>query len=103
MLIERLVWQAKFGQGDAVVAAFKDFRDRLAPQYGIPAYARILVDATGPMFTVVVDTEYPDMESLARAYAERGQHYASADFHEWFGTWTNAVERGTRELYRVID
>jgi hypothetical protein len=51
MIGERIVFRAKFGQGDAVVNAFKEWRDKYASQYDVTS--RLLVDFTGQMFTIV--------------------------------------------------
>jgi len=100
MIIERAVWQAKFGSGDQVVEAFKHWRAQTAPRFGLTA--RIMVDLTGPMFTVVVETEYRDMAQLAEMTEQLQALYGDAEFQQWFGSWQAAVERGSRELYRVV-
>src|SRR5690348_8078722 len=63
MVIERLVWRARFGQGDQIADAFRAWRGSIASRYNLTA--RILVDLTGSMFTVVVETEYRDMVHVA--------------------------------------
>lgn len=101
MMVERLIWRAKFGQGDQVAEAFKEWRQRLAPRFGITA--RIMVDLTRPMFTVVVDTEYRDMAHVAEMPTQLQGLYAEPEFQQWFDSWQGAVERGTRELYQVVE
>jgi hypothetical protein len=101
MVIERLVWRAKFGQGDQVADAFKQWRAQMAPRFGITA--RIMVDLTGPMFTVVVETEYRDMAHVAEMAAQLQAMYGDPEFQQWFGSWQGAVESGTRELYQVVE
>jgi hypothetical protein len=76
MVIERLVWRAKFGQGDQVSQAFSTWRTRYGDRFGLST--RILTDVTGPLF-------------------------GDAEFQQWFGSWQDAVESGTRELYAVVD
>lgn len=51
MLITRSIFQAKYSKGDALVALFKEARDTWTEMSGI----RILTDASGPMFTVVME------------------------------------------------
>jgi hypothetical protein len=102
MIVERLVFQARFGQGDAVVQAFAAFREELAAGLGAPR-PRLLVDETGPMFTVVVENEYESLEAMA-AFGERERSmYGDPAFQQWFATWMPAVERGSREVYRTTD
>ena len=102
MIVERLVFRTKFGQGDTVAEAFKKAREQFARRFDLPSQ-RILVDATGPMFTVVVESEYRDLAHVAQAAEQEQQYYADPEFADWFGTWMAAVESGHRELLRVVD
>jgi hypothetical protein len=101
MIIERLVWRAKFGMGDQVAEAFKRWRMEMAPRFDLTA--RIMVDLTGPMFTVVVETEYRDMAHVAEMAAQLQALYGDPEFQQWFGSWQGAVESGSRELYLVVE
>ncbi|HZQ38617.1 MAG TPA: hypothetical protein VFD32_22015 [Dehalococcoidia bacterium] len=101
MIIERLVWRAKFGMGDQVAEAFKRWRTEMAPRFDLTA--RIMVDLTGPMFTVVVETEYRDMAHVAEMTAQLRALYGDAEFQQWFGSWQGAVEGGSRELYQAVE
>jgi hypothetical protein len=55
MILVRDVFQAKYGQGGALVALFKEVREKW-PESAQYAY-RILTDASGPFFTIVTETE----------------------------------------------
>lgn len=101
MIVERLVWRAKFGQGDQVSQAFSKWRTRYGERFGLST--RILTDVTGPLFTVVVESEYRDMEHVDQADAELRALFGDAEFQQWFGSWQDAVDGGTRELYAVVD
>src|SRR5579883_1560352 len=46
MIVERLVWQAKFGQGDTIAAAFNRWEPKMREHFGVKG--RLLVDLTGP-------------------------------------------------------
>ena len=63
MIIVRGVFQAKYGKGGDLVALFKEAREKWPQQYA----DRILTDASGSFFTVVVET---NVESLAKTVAE---------------------------------
>jgi hypothetical protein len=102
MVVERLVWKARFGQGDAVVAAFKEFGKTHGPAIGAPI-KRLLVDAAGPMFVVVAESEFADLSELAQVQERLQTFYAVPEFQAWFGTWCNAVESGSRELFYRVD
>lgn len=101
MIIERLTWHAKFGQGDRVIEAFKRWRELFGKRQGLTA--RILTDVTGTMFTVQVEIEYADMHDFAaRGDEELQKIYREAAFEEWFNSWQDAVESGQREIYAVV-
>ncbi len=99
MIVERLVFKAKFGQGDSVVAAFAEMKEKFASRFDIDV--RILTDYAGPMFTVVIEQTYRDSAHLAEAEAQEREMYDDAEFQQWFGSWQGLVDSGTRELYRV--
>ena len=100
MIVERLVFRTKFGQGDTVARAFQSWLKRFGERFGVEG--RCLVDLTGPMFTVVVENQYRDLAQMAELQASQEEFYASPEFQEWFGGWSAATENGTRELYRVV-
>src|SRR5690349_8847642 len=83
VIVERLTFRGKFGQGEAVVAAFKRFNVEIAPQHGFPA-ARIMVDTTGSMFTVAVEQSYADLAKLAAQRVREEELYGTDLFREWF-------------------
>jgi len=101
VIIERLVWRAKFGQGDTITAAFQRWATEFAPRFGLKA--RVLVDVTGPMFTVAVESEYRDMRHYGEVTDQLPTVFGEPEFQQWFGSWQAAVEEGTRELYRVLE
>src|SRR3954447_4723738 len=98
MVIERLTWSAKFGRGDTVTEAFRTWRATVAPRYGLKA--RVMTDLSGPMFTVVVETEYRDLGHVSEVAAVLESLYGEAEFQEWFSSWQDCVETGTRDLFR---
>ena len=104
MIVERLVFRAKFGEGDTIVEAFREFRNKYAGRFDMdPGTMRVLVDQTGPMFTVVTETQYRDEAHMARARQQEEQWYADPEFQRWFAKWSQAVEHGGREIYRVVE
>ena len=101
MIIERLVFRAKFGQGDMIVAAFREWKERIGASFGAPM--RLLVDVTGSLFTVVVEIEYRDLAHFDELQRREQELYGGADFEDWFARWAAVTESGTRELYRVLE
>jgi hypothetical protein len=101
MIVERLVFQTKFGQGDTVVQGFKNWKERYGVRYGVAS--RLLVDVTGPMFTVVAENEYRDMAHVAEMEAAMTASFGDEEWRQWFAAWQGAVESGRRELLRIAE
>lgn len=96
MILVRDIFQAKYGQGGNLVALFKEVKEKWP---GIAQFGeRILTDASGPFFTVVVETE---LASLAEWERLSNEMFSIPEFGEWFDRMTPLVESGRREFYNV--
>ena len=102
MIVERLTFQAKYGQGDALVQLIREFNQTAGPR-GIPTVPRVYVDRTGPMFTVIWDSEHADMAALAAAGEQEQSMYGDPEFQSWFAKMMPLVERGERQLLETIE
>ena len=102
MIVERLTFQAKYGQGDALVNLVREF-NKIAGAKGLPTVPRVYVDRTGPMFTVIWDSEHKDINAYAADASTESSMYGDPDFQAWFATMTPLVERGERQLLETID
>lgn len=96
MITERLTFQAKYGQGDTLVALMKEVPGGLTE--GV-AGQRVYTDFTGTMFTVAVEIDYADLDAYARSTRQQESEYADPTFGEWFGRMTAVTERGERQLW----
>lgn len=94
MIVVRGVFQAKYGKGGDLVALFKDARQKWPKGYA----DRILTDASGRFFTVVVET---DVESLAEWERRSAEFFALPEFGDWFARMTPLVRSGSREFYNI--
>ncbi len=94
MILIREVFQAKYGQGDSMVALYKEAQEKWLSE--MPT--RLLVDLSGRFFTFVVEIE---VESLAEWEARMAQMFATPETAEWFARMTNFVESGHREFYTI--
>ena len=94
MILVRDVFQAKFGKGGELVALFQEARRQGLSMYG----ERILTDASGPFYTVVLETT---TESLAGWEKRIAEIFARPEFGAWFARMTPLVESGRREFYNV--
>ena len=94
MILVREVFQAKYGQGDSMVALYKEAQGKWLSE--MPS--RLLVDLSGRFFTVVVEIE---VESLAEWEARMAELFSRPDTADWFARMTNFVESGHREFYTI--
>jgi quinol monooxygenase YgiN len=97
VITERLTFRAKYGHGDELVALFKEFYRTQTAGSGITG-ARIYTDVTGPMFSVVVESDFADLAALAAYEASSAQMYGTAEFQGWFGRMMQVTEAGERQL-----
>jgi len=91
-VVERNVFQAKYGRDDELVQLFQDTSDLLDRRGG--GARRILTDLTGPFFTVVTESKFASLVDYQRA---------NEVFGECFARMTEVVESDTRELYTLVD
>ncbi len=94
MIVVRDVFQAEYGKGGKLVALFKEAREKWSAAYA----DRILTDAGGSFFTVVVETE---VESLAAWEDRAADIFAQPEFGDWFERMTPLIESGRREFYNL--
>jgi hypothetical protein len=68
MLVERTVFQAKYGRGDELVALFQDLNGRIRDEMGGEQARRfrIMTDASGRFFTVVTELEVENIATWER-------------------------------------
>lgn len=102
MIVERLTFQAKYGQGDALVSLVREF-NKIAAKTGQPTVPRVYVDRTGPMFTVIWDSEHKDINAYAAGASTESSMYGDSEFQAWFAKMMPLVERGERQLLETID
>ena len=100
MITERLTFRAKYGHGDELTALLHEWFPSMAKQSGIAA-ARVYADVTGPMFTVVTESDFADFAAYATFFSQDEAMYSDASFQSWFERMTAATESGERQLYRM--
>ena len=94
MILVREVFQAKYGQGDSMVALFKEAQGNWLSE--MPS--RLLVDLSGTFFTFVVEIE---VASLAEWKGRMAKLFAAPETTDWFARMTTFVESGHREFYTI--
>jgi hypothetical protein len=97
VITERLSFRAKYGHGDELVGLLKETFEGMAVAGGAIG-GRIYTDATGPMFSVIAEIDYPDMAAWLKGASTDTEQYATAQFQEWFGRMQQITESGERQL-----
>ena len=101
MILHRAVFQAKFGQADAVVAGFKvmaanSFSE--IPEPIRPIEMRILTDLSGEFDTVTFETVH---HSLASYEQFRKLLFSSAEFADEQSQGMDLIVSGRNEFYTI--
>ena len=100
MLVARQVFQAKYGRGDELVALFQEFNTRRREAGETTPRFRILTDATGPFFTVVIEIEVENFAAWEGGFRESMERPWMG---EWFSRMVPLVESGSREFYTIVE
>ncbi len=95
MVLARDVFQVKYGQMDAVLAAFKEAAESLS---GGPMGFRILTDVSGPHFTLVIESI---AESVDAHRARMMANFEDPELAASMGKISQFFESGRREYYTV--
>ena len=103
MIVERLSFRAQYGRGDQLVGLFKEWAQMMGPkarELGVTGM-RIYTDATGPMFSVQVESEFAGWPEYGRYMSAESEMYGDAAFQQWFARMTECTESGDRQLFNV--
>jgi hypothetical protein len=63
--------------------------------------ARLYTDATGAMFTVVAESDFPDVSAYAAFLQQDQSMYADPEFQQWFARMQEVTEGGERQLFNM--
>ena len=97
MIVERIVFQGKYGKGDELVALFKEFA-KVAPPSSMGRNPRLLTDRSGPFFTIVAEAEWENFAEWEKAF---GRLFSDAKVRGLLERMTPLIESGRREFYNV--
>jgi hypothetical protein len=97
MIVERIVFQAKYGKGDELVALFREMR-KVAPPSLVGRNPRLLTDRSGQFFTIVLEAEWESLGEWEKAF---GQMFSEARFRDLMERSTPLIESGRREFYNL--
>jgi hypothetical protein len=97
MIVVRHTFQAKYGQGDELVALMLEMGEEFRGETPM-RNPRVLTDLSGPFFTVVSEYEVESMAVWEQAMTEA---FKDQRFGEWFSRMQPLVETGRREFYTI--
>ena len=98
MILIRMIFQAKFGKVNEVVAGFKQSAVIAREVAGQNARDRILTDLSGPFNTVVQEIE---VESLAEWERLRVALFSNPQFRQAHAASADHIESGRAEFYTI--
>src|SRR5262245_5848587 len=99
MLLVRDVFQAKYGRGDELVALFKAAREQMSAGEQTGSM-RLMTDASGPFFTIVIEFEVESFAVWKRQFAEM---MAQPDTGGFTARMNAVVDSGRREFYTIVE
>jgi hypothetical protein len=102
MIVVRNVFQLKFGKAREALANMKEglaIQKRLIGD-NVNFSTRLLTDATGPFYTLVLEVTLP---SLAALEAQMPRIFGDPEFQANYRKTAEFVESGYREIFNVIE
>jgi hypothetical protein len=95
MILVRTTFQVKFGHMDAMLTTAKNLVD-----YGraLASETRVLTDASGPMFTLVIESK---AESIGAYMEALRAGFSDPQFAEIMANTMEHVESGRREFFNI--
>lgn len=100
MFVERMIFHAKYGQIDPLIALVREFNTGVGGRHGLHV-SRMYTDATGPMFTLNIESDYPDMEGYMAASRAESSLFSTQEFQDWFARVAAVTERGEKQLFNM--
>lgn len=97
IVVVREAYRAYKWQIQATVALLKRYGG-LLEYFGVGQNARILTDASGPMFQAVIEVE---TENISSWESHRRTLYKEVEFQVWFNQMLTSVEAGNHQFFRV--
>lgn len=96
MILVRDVYQVKFGKIDELVKLFSTARQTWARD----STFRLLTDASGPLYTLVAETEAASLGEWEKNFAEL---FSNPEFVQWFAQMVQLIDSGRREFYNLLE
>lgn len=95
MILVRDTFQVKFGHMDAMLDVIKEATESGAD---IGSFTRVLTDASGKMFTLIIESKVESIDAYRKELMERFGSSQSIDFMK---RTEPHIESGQREFYTI--
>lgn len=97
MVLVRDVFQLKFGKSKEAVGLLKKGL-ALEKKAGYNSQ-RLLTDISGPYYTLVMESTYPDLKAFENAHQKVA---GTPQWRKWYESFVPLVASGRREIYSVV-
>ncbi len=98
MIVVRDTFRIRFGQMKDALASMKQL-PALVKASGEDFSPRVLTDATGPFYTLVLEMTFED---LATYESKMKTIFGVPEWKEWYGSFVPFITDGEREIYTVV-
>lgn len=98
MIVVREVFQLHYGKAREAIALVKEMAKASHVMTANPP--RLLTDAVGRYYTLVMESEYPSLAAFEKALTEE---FAAGDMRELNARFVPLVMEGRREIFRVVE
>lgn len=98
MIVVRNVFQLKFGKARDAIAVWQEGIGMMREK-GIARESRLLTDATGPFYTLVMEETFDGLADIER---EMQSITGDKEWRAWYDRFVPLVESGYREVFNVV-
>ena len=99
MIVVRNVFRLKFGKSREAIALWKEGA-AIMQKSGAPAPERILTDAVGQFYTLVVENKSASLTQFEETVKGIQKN---PDWQAWYQKFTEVCESGHREIFNIVE
>lgn len=99
MIVVRNVFQLKIGKAKEAIGLFKEMVDVSDRASGLHTGSRILTDATGPFYNLVLELQYESLAALEKSFQTV---MATPEWQATYARILPLLEGGHREIFNVV-
>ena len=99
MIVVRNVFHLKFGKAREAMASMKEGM-AIQKRLGLDAPHRILTDATGTFYTLILEFTLPNLAAIEPTF---GRIMGDKEWHAHYEKFSALCDSGHREIYNVVE